>query len=95
MTPIRPPTAPKPKKKRSASSARWLHRQRTDPYVAEAKRRGYRSRAAFKLIELDDRFRLLKPGARVVDLGAAPGWLDPGGGRAGAPRNVARRRAQR
>lgn len=74
MTPIRPPKAAKPKpKKRSASSARWLHRQRTDPYVAEARRRGYRSRAAFKLIELDDRFRLLKAGARVVDLGAAPG----------------------
>jgi 23S rRNA (uridine2552-2'-O)-methyltransferase len=60
-------------KKRSASSERWLRRQRSDPYVAEARRRGYRSRAAFKLIELDDRFRLLKPGARVVDLGAAPG----------------------
>lgn len=61
------------KKKRSASSARWLQRQHSDPYVVEARRRGYRSRAAFKLIELDDRFRLLKPGLRVVDLGAAPG----------------------
>lgn len=73
MTPIRPPRPPQPKKKRSASSARWLQRQHSDPYVAEARRRGYRSRAAFKLIELDDRFRLLKPGARIVDLGAAPG----------------------
>lgn len=63
-------------KKRSASSTQWLQRQLNDPYVAEAKRRGYRSRAAFKLIQLDDRFRFLKPGARVVDLGCAPGgWL--------------------
>jgi 23S rRNA (uridine2552-2'-O)-methyltransferase len=79
-------------KKRTASSRRWLERQLDDPYVAEAKRRGLRSRAAFKLIELDDRFRLLRPGARVVDLGAAPGgWTQvavervragkPGGGR--------------
>jgi 23S rRNA (uridine2552-2'-O)-methyltransferase len=56
-----------------AGSARWLERQLNDPYVAEAKARGYRSRAAFKLIELDDRFRFLKPGASVIDLGAAPG----------------------
>jgi 23S rRNA (uridine2552-2'-O)-methyltransferase len=60
-------------KQRSPSSAAWLARQLNDPYVAEAKRLGYRSRAAFKLIELDDRFHLLKRGARVVDLGAAPG----------------------
>src|SRR5512144_3285006 len=60
-------------KKRTASSRRWLQRQLADPYVAEAKRRGYRSRATFKLIELDDRFRLLRPGARIVDLGAGPG----------------------
>lgn len=58
---------------RSLSSQRWLTRQLNDPYVVEAKRQGYRSRAAFKLIEMDDRFRFLKPGARVVDLGAAPG----------------------
>lgn len=63
----------KPAKKRSASSKQWLRRQHADPYVAEARRRGYRSRAAFKLMELDDRFRLLRPGLRVVDLGAAPG----------------------
>jgi 23S rRNA (uridine2552-2'-O)-methyltransferase len=60
-------------KGRKLSSTRWLARQLNDPYVAEAKRLGYRSRAAFKLIELDDRFRLLKPGSRVIDLGAAPG----------------------
>jgi 23S rRNA (uridine2552-2'-O)-methyltransferase len=55
------------------SSARWLERQLNDPYVAEAKAKGYRSRAAFKLIELDDKFHFLKVGARVLDLGAAPG----------------------
>jgi 23S rRNA (uridine2552-2'-O)-methyltransferase len=58
---------------RKKSSTRWLHRQLNDPYVAEARARGLRSRAAFKLIELDERFDLLKPGLRVVDLGAAPG----------------------
>ena len=60
-------------KQRTASSQRWLERQLNDPYVAAAKREGYRSRAAFKLIEIDDRHHLLKPGKRVVDLGAAPG----------------------
>jgi 23S rRNA (uridine2552-2'-O)-methyltransferase len=60
-------------KGRPLSSTRWLGRQLNDPYVAEAKRRGYRSRAAFKLIEIDDKLRLLRPGGRVVDLGAAPG----------------------
>ena len=60
-------------KGRKASSTRWLRRQLADGYVAEARDRGLRSRAAFKLIELDDRFRFLKPGHRVVDLGAAPG----------------------
>jgi len=79
-------------KGRTLSSARWLRRQLTDPYVAEARAKGYRSRAAFKLIELDDRFHLLEPGALVLDLGAAPGsWSQvavqrvkagkPGGGR--------------
>ena len=58
---------------RTVSSQRWLQRQLNDPYVAEAKKRGYRSRAAFKLLQLDDQFGFLKPGARVVDLGAAPG----------------------
>jgi 23S rRNA (uridine2552-2'-O)-methyltransferase len=58
---------------RKLSSTLWLQRQLNDPYVARARAEGWRSRAAFKLIEIDDRFRLLKPGARVVDLGAAPG----------------------
>jgi len=60
-------------KKRTASSARWLSRQINDPYVRQAKAAGYRSRAAFKLAELDDRFGLLKKATRVVDLGVAPG----------------------
>lgn len=59
--------------KRSTSSARWLERQLNDPYVAAAQRDGYRSRAAYKIIEIDDKYRILKPGQRVVDLGAAPG----------------------
>jgi len=58
---------------RTVSQQRWLQRQLNDPYVVEAKKRGYRSRAAFKLLQLDDQFRFLKRGARVVDLGAAPG----------------------
>jgi len=60
-------------RRRKPSSTRWLSRQLNDPYVAEARRLGYRSRAAFKLIELDQRFRLLRPGQRVLDLGCAPG----------------------
>ena len=60
-------------KGRKIASTRWLQRQLNDPYVEEAKRRGYRSRAAFKLTEIDDRYRFLKPGMIVLDLGAAPG----------------------
>ena len=60
-------------KGRKDSSTRWLKRQLGDPYVAEARERGLRSRAAFKLMELDDRFHFLKPGLAVVDLGSAPG----------------------
>lgn len=60
-------------RKRSLSSTRWLERQLNDPYVAEARKRGFRSRAAFKLLQLDEKYRLLAPGKRVVDLGAAPG----------------------
>ena len=60
-------------KGRSLSSKRWLERQLNDPYVARARREGLRARAAYKLIEIDDKHRLLKSGARVVDLGAAPG----------------------
>lgn len=59
--------------KRSLSSQKWLERQLNDPYVARAKREGYRSRAAFKLLEIDEKYNILKPGQRVVDLGAAPG----------------------
>jgi 23S rRNA (uridine2552-2'-O)-methyltransferase len=60
-------------KKRAASSTRWLERQLNDPYVRAAKAKGYRSRAAFKIIELDEKFHFFKKGARVLDLGAAPG----------------------
>lgn len=60
-------------RKRTASSTRWLERQLNDPYVAEAKRLGYRSRAAFKLVELDEQFAVLKGAKTIVDLGAAPG----------------------
>lgn len=60
-------------KGRTVSQKTWLERQLNDPYVAEARKLGYRSRAAFKLSEIDDKFRFLKPGGRVVDLGAAPG----------------------
>jgi 23S rRNA (uridine2552-2'-O)-methyltransferase len=60
-------------KRRKASSTRWLERQLNDPYVQRAQAEGYRARSAFKLIELDDRYKLLAPGKRVVDLGAAPG----------------------
>ena len=67
----------KPGKQRSASSRAWLERQISDPYVARAKREGFRSRAAYKLAEIDDKFHFLKPGTRVVDLGAAPGgWSE-------------------
>jgi 23S rRNA (uridine2552-2'-O)-methyltransferase len=60
-------------KKRSPASAEWLRRQLNDPYVAAAKEQGWRSRAAFKLLELDDRFHVIQHGARVLDLGCAPG----------------------
>jgi 23S rRNA (uridine2552-2'-O)-methyltransferase len=60
-------------KGRKLSSTRWLERQLNDPYVQRAKREGYRGRAAYKILELDDRYGFLKPGARVVDLGCAPG----------------------
>ncbi len=66
-------TRVKTARKRSLSSTLWLERQLNDPYVARAKREGFRSRAAYKLIEIDERFHFLKPGQRVVDLGAAPG----------------------
>jgi len=59
--------------KRTLSSQKWLERQLNDPYVARAKREGYRSRAAFKLLEIDEKYHILKPGQKIVDLGAAPG----------------------
>ena len=63
-------------KRHDASSQAWLERQINDPFAAEARAKGYRSRAAFKLIEIDDRLHLLKKGARVLDLGCAPGgWI--------------------
>jgi len=69
---------------RSSSSSRWLHRHVTDSYVRRARARGYRSRAAYKLLEIDRRERLLAPGARVVDLGAAPGgWAQVAAARVG------------
>src|SRR5262252_2060261 len=72
-------------KGRSLSSKLWLERQLNDPYVARAKREGFRGRAAFKLIEIVDKHHLLKPGARVVDLGAAPGgWSQVAAKRIGA-----------
>jgi len=70
--------------KRSASSRQWLRRHVNDPYVQRSKKEGYRSRAAYKLIEIDDRDRILAPGAVVVDLGAAPGgWTQVSVKRAG------------
>jgi 23S rRNA (uridine2552-2'-O)-methyltransferase len=76
-------------RRRKPSSTQWLSRQLNDPYVAEARRLGYRSRAAFKLIELDDRFRLLRLGQRVVDLGCAPGgWTQVAVERAGGGRGI-------
>ncbi len=72
-------------RKRTLSSQKWLERQLNDPYVARAKREGYRSRAAFKLLEIDDKYHLLKPGQRVVDLGAAPGgWSQIAAARVGS-----------
>jgi len=73
-------------KLRSLSSRLWLERQLNDPYVARARREGLRSRAAYKLAEIDDKARFLKKGARVVDLGAAPGgWSQVAAKRVGAP----------
>ena len=73
-------------KKRTTSQQIWLERQINDPYVARAKREGYRSRAAYKLMEIDAKHKVLKPGDRVVDLGAAPGgWSQIAAEKIGAP----------
>ena len=78
-------TRVKTARKRSSSSTLWLGRQLNDPYVARAKAEGYRSRAAFKLIEMDEQHGLFRPGQRVVDLGAAPGgWSQVAAQRVGA-----------
>ena len=66
-------TRVKTARKRSLSSTLWLQRQLNDPFVAQAKREGYRSRAAYKLLEMDEKYKLFRPGGRIVDLGAAPG----------------------
>jgi 23S rRNA (uridine2552-2'-O)-methyltransferase len=79
----------KDQKPRTLSSRAWLTRQISDPYVARAKREGLRSRAAYKLAEIDDRYKLFKPGARVVDLGAAPGgWSEIAASRVGGKGRV-------
>ena len=80
----RVPVKVKKDRARSQSSRAWLKRQLNDPYVAAAKSKGYRSRAAFKLIELDQKFHFLKKGARVLDLGAAPGGWSQVAANAGA-----------
>ena len=73
-------------RRRKKSSTNWLRRQLNDPYVAEARRAGYRSRAAWKLIQLDDRFKFLRKGQTVVDLGAAPGgWAQVAAERVNSP----------
>jgi 23S rRNA (uridine2552-2'-O)-methyltransferase len=79
----------KREKRRKPSSRAWLERQINDPYVARAKREGFRSRAAYKLAEIDDKFHLFKPGTCVVDLGAAPGgWSEIAARRVGASGRV-------
>ncbi|HEY3916737.1 MAG TPA: RlmE family RNA methyltransferase [Stellaceae bacterium] len=76
-------------KRRTASSRNWLERQLKDPYVARAKREGLRSRAAYKLVEIDDKYKVFKAGARVVDLGAAPGgWSEIAARRVGGKGRV-------
>ena len=79
----------KDKKRRPLSSRIWLERQISDPYVLRAKREGFRSRAAYKLAEIDDKYHVLKEGGRVVDLGAAPGgWSEIALRRVGASGRV-------
>ena len=78
------------------SSRRWLERHINDPYVQRSKADGYRSRAAYKLIEIDDRHKILKPGARVIDLGAAPGgWCQVAAARVKSQRGASERRRHR
>ncbi|HZZ60776.1 MAG TPA: RlmE family RNA methyltransferase [Roseiarcus sp.] len=80
-------TRVKTARKRTLSSTLWLERQLNDPYVARARREGYRSRAAYKLLEIDEKYKLFRPGQRIVDLGAAPGgWSQVAAARTGASR---------
>ncbi|MCZ8186049.1 MAG: RlmE family RNA methyltransferase [Beijerinckiaceae bacterium] len=80
--------------KRTTSQQKWLQRQLNDPYVAKAKAAGYKSRAAFKLLEIDEKYHILKPGMRLVDLGAAPGgWCQVAAERIGLADPGGRRRA--
>jgi 23S rRNA (uridine2552-2'-O)-methyltransferase len=80
---------PDPAKRRTPSSRAWLERQARDPFVKAARAQGYRSRAAFKLIQIDERLGLLEPGLRVVDLGGAPGgWSQVAARRVGAKGRV-------
>lgn len=79
-------TRVKTARKRTTSSTLWLQRQLNDPYVARARAEGFRARSAYKLLELDEKYKLLKPGMRVVDLGAAPGgWCQVAAKIIGAP----------
>jgi 23S rRNA (uridine2552-2'-O)-methyltransferase len=81
--------------RRSASSTQWLQRQLNDPYVAAARREGWRSRAAYKLIEMDERYRLLEPGQRIVDLGAAPGgWAQYAARKVGSQEGAGERKGK-
>ena len=83
-------TAVKTARRRSKSSATWLRRQLNDPYVKMAQAEGYRSRAAFKIVEIDEKFKLFKAGKIVVDLGAAPGgWSQVAVGKVGAGNVIA------
>ena len=78
-------TRVKTARKRTLASTLWLERQLNDPYVAQAKREGYRSRAAYKLVEIDTRYHILKRGQKVIDLGAAPGsWSQVAAAKVGA-----------
>ncbi len=78
-------------RKRTLSSTLWLERQLNDPYVAQAKREGYRSRAAYKLIEMDEKYKILKHGQKIIDLGAAPGgWSQVAAAKTGAAHGAGR-----
>jgi 23S rRNA (uridine2552-2'-O)-methyltransferase len=84
-------TRVKTARKRSLSSTLWLERQLNDPFVAQARREGFRSRAAYKLLEIAEKYKLFKPGQAIVDLGAAPGgWAQVAAAKTGAGRGRGR-----